>query len=61
MLFIMHKVKLLLQCPQQVLYQLVSPRCGSFDLLSGSYSSKNTPNGPLDAELIAEAVFLYVL
>ena len=50
MLFIIHKIKLLQQYPQHVLYQWVSYRCGSFDLLSGNYSSKNTPGGPLDAE-----------
>ena len=28
--------------------------------MPGSYGSKNTPDGPLEAEKIAEAVLLYV-
>ena len=42
------------------IYRYVYSCCCSFERLSGSYGSKNTPFGSLDAKKIAETVLLYV-
>ena len=45
---------------QHAKHQEESPGGGSFVLLSGSYGSLLTPVGPLDAEKVAEAAWLFV-